>query len=63
MRLLRSLSCHPRGDTHAAGAVWLAAGIAFLGVAFFAGQEAFTGVGFAFIGLGLASTMRGRGGR
>ena len=32
----------------------------FLGVAFLAGQTAFTGVGFAFLGLGIASIVRGR---
>jgi hypothetical protein len=62
MRLLRSLACRPRGDFRAAGFTWLAVAIAFLGVAFFGGQASFTGVGFAFLGLGIASIARGRRG-
>jgi hypothetical protein len=42
------------------GYTFLAVGVAFLGVAFLAGQEAFTGVGFAFLGLGLAFAANAR---
>ena len=54
--------CPPRPgrNLRGAGIAWLCIAVAFLGVAFLAGQTAFTGVGFAFLGLGIASIVRGR---
>ena len=54
--------CPPRSDRNlrGAGIAYLCTAVAFLGVAFFAGQTAFTGVGFAFLGLGVAFIARGR---
>lgn len=59
-----STRCKPAGkDLRAAGISYLGSGIAFLAVAWLAQQPAFTGVGFAMVGLGLAWLLRGRSGR
>jgi hypothetical protein len=59
MRFFRSIACTSRrDDLRAAGFGYLAAGAAFLGLAFLAGQDTFTGGGFAFVGLGLAFIAR-----
>lgn len=60
----RSTSCKPAGSNlRAAGISYLGSGVAFLAVAWLAHQPAFSGVGFAMVGLGLAWLLRGRGGR
>lgn len=60
MRLIPANACRPRGDLRAAGVGYLASAIAFLCVAWFGDQPAFTGVGLSFLGLGIAFIARGR---
>jgi hypothetical protein len=55
----RTPLCKPPGNLRAAGIAYLGTAAAFLAVAWLGHQPAFTGVGFAFAGIGLAWLLRG----